>query len=450
MSTRTRHEDEEGARSKRRKQQTRNRDAEKEKDAKRRRATGGETGKWKWKWKWNPGDLQRLRVDFPGILPREVDGTRYEGYLSVRRRAYWISLSGIPPLKGQAKEGTTVRGREESTHSPAVSVRLCEELERVLTSTRKKEEVFERRLRESRSLHGFLVEVSTMVEKAVWKETSSTPAASASASIRLAEELREIGASGGVAMEAKDLSFIQFKVKDVLGRDHAMGARISAAYPREAPKLFAKLPIPLVPDGKDGGGGGWLKAAVSTFQRVVRDLHPFWKLMSGLERAVVLEGAAGDAHRRVAVSRSVSLHVEFPEPLAPLPFTPSNPAITLLGPAGEVTGLETKISAFWAGHPSGTPETDLVGLLESMLGARLPLSSGAGSGSPEADKPICGICYSDILGGISCENPKCDYLFHKECLLEWLQSDQSSRQTFNTWFGVCPYCSDPIVCKTVL
>ena len=70
---------------------------------------------------------------------------------------------------------------------------------------------------------------------------------------------------------------------------------------------------------------------------------------------------------------------------------------------------------------------------------------------------MCGICYSyeistasnkKSIPEVSCENKKCGYLFHVECLVEWLQSDQSSRQTFNTLFGSCPYCSDPIICKT--
>lgn len=48
-----------------------------------------------------------------------------------------------------------------------------------------------------------------------------------------------------------------------------------------------------------------------------------------------------------------------------------------------------------------------------------------------------------------CENARCGKSFHHACLLEWMQSTPSSRKSFNTWFGSCPYCSSPISIDTL-
>jgi len=63
----------------------------------------------------------------------------------------------------------------------------------------------------------------------------------------------------------------------------------------------------------------------------------------------------------------------------------------------------------------------------------------------------CGICYSyrigerqQMLPDKTCDNPKCARPFHRNCLYEWLKGLTTSRQSFDTIFGTCPYCSNPI------
>ncbi len=48
------------------------------------------------------------------------------------------------------------------------------------------------------------------------------------------------------------------------------------------------------------------------------------------------------------------------------------------------------------------------------------------------------------LPDIVCENVKCARSFHSSCLLEWLRSLPSTRQSFNTLFGSCPFCNEGI------
>jgi len=63
----------------------------------------------------------------------------------------------------------------------------------------------------------------------------------------------------------------------------------------------------------------------------------------------------------------------------------------------------------------------------------------------------CGICYSFRLENNVpdkvCDNPKCAKPFHRQCLSEWLRAIPSSRTSFDTIFGECPYCTNQITCK---
>lgn len=49
----------------------------------------------------------------------------------------------------------------------------------------------------------------------------------------------------------------------------------------------------------------------------------------------------------------------------------------------------------------------------------------------------------------ACPNARCGRPFHRRCLLEWLLAVSTSRRSFNTVFGVCPYCSQPVTARIV-
>eukprot|EP00050_Salpingoeca_kvevrii_P020740 m.102250 g.102250 ORF g.102250 m.102250 type:complete len:66 (+) comp8997_c0_seq3:107-304(+) len=55
---------------------------------------------------------------------------------------------------------------------------------------------------------------------------------------------------------------------------------------------------------------------------------------------------------------------------------------------------------------------------------------------------------ADVFGvQKACENRQCLKSFHYACLLEWLRSDPETRQSFDTLFGDCPYCSTTLSLK---
>ena len=48
-----------------------------------------------------------------------------------------------------------------------------------------------------------------------------------------------------------------------------------------------------------------------------------------------------------------------------------------------------------------------------------------------------------------CLNPKCSRMYHYCCLMDWFQSLPSSRTSFGSIFGSCPYCLEQMAIKTV-
>jgi len=65
----------------------------------------------------------------------------------------------------------------------------------------------------------------------------------------------------------------------------------------------------------------------------------------------------------------------------------------------------------------------------------------------------CGICYQyrfqNSIPDKVCDNVKCGKSYHRFCLFEWLKALPTSRQSFNTIFGQCTYCSENISVRLV-
>lgn len=96
--------------------------------------------------------------------------------------------------------------------------------------------------------------------------------------------------------------------------------------------------------------------------------------------------------------------------------------------------------------------------LEDILETTFPSPQDSIQEDISAD---CGICYAFRLPNVdglgaetgsvpdrACDNPSCGRPFHSACLIEWLRSITTTRQSFDVLFGNCPYCSHPIAVKT--
>ena len=110
-----------------------------------------------------------------------------------------------------------------------------------------------------------------------------------------------------------------------------------------------------------------------------------------------------------------------------------------LGTAGEVARMHASSADADAGMGAGTDEPG--GGAGVGGGSGTGASVGAGIGSSTAST---GLVPLQELPDRVCDNAKCARPFHRPCLSEWLRSAPNSRQSFNTVFGECPYCSTAI------
>ena len=65
-------------------------------------------------------------------------------------------------------------------------------------------------------------------------------------------------------------------------------------------------------------------------------------------------------------------------------------------------------------------------------------AAGGGGGSANAHAKDSA---SALIPNFACQNARCGRPFHRACLQLWLQALPSTRRSFDTMFGKCPYCS---------
>jgi E3 ubiquitin-protein ligase FANCL len=54
-----------------------------------------------------------------------------------------------------------------------------------------------------------------------------------------------------------------------------------------------------------------------------------------------------------------------------------------------------------------------------------------------------------VFPEVHCDNSKCCRVYHHRCLVDWLKSLPSTRVSFHTLFGCCPYCQEPLCAKAI-
>ncbi|KAL5463496.1 hypothetical protein EMCRGX_G032394, partial [Ephydatia muelleri] len=357
----------------------------------------------------------------PLLLPFSSDKLSYRGYISIGAQHYRLNIT-VPRTLGLK------HARLE-----------CDwKLKHTLHGF---EGLIQRKLEQSRDVHTFVLEFKDLVSQVLTnhpvplQEPPPPP-------VVYSQFLDDLDAIGWEKVVHIDPSFRDWKISSVdsRGREHILSLHLSPQHPTIPPICNASLPYPFQLQWHSKAS---LQDLVIQFGQELCKYQRFWDTMDQLDQeTLVLEPerpTRENTQRRIMIGQSVSL-VLLVDPLRPGVF----PQCKFLGPDHAVSGHKARLSEQIEKWEDSHTVLDN---LERILGIKFPSPSKASKETP-AMCLECGICYMCRLDGaapeVTCNNPPCSRSFHHACLFEWLKGLPTSRQSFKTVFGECPYCGQPI------
>uniref|UniRef100_A0AAY4E5L4 RING-type domain-containing protein n=1 Tax=Denticeps clupeoides TaxID=299321 RepID=A0AAY4E5L4_9TELE len=276
----------------------------------------------------------------------------------------------------------------------------CWQLKRLLKAY---QPILKQRLQRSSDLGSFILELKTVLEVALKNRPDHVTIPPPQYYSQLIAELESLGWDKLLFIDT-EFCTLRLKGVDSSGHEHVLTVKLKPKYPFEAPEYTADLPVPF--------SVTWtLQSTLAhihkRFLAELEGLAEFWSVLDEIDvQTWVLEPekpSRADTMRRIAIGND------------------TNPDCGVLQNLKDVLEIE---------FPS-------------------PATHEKSSLSTE-----CGICYSFRLESAIpdqvCNDPRCGQPFHQACLYEWLRGLPTSRQSFNTVFGECPYCSKPITVKTAV
>eukprot|EP00823_Brevimastigomonas_motovehiculus_P008502 TRINITY_DN7800_c0_g1_i1.p1 TRINITY_DN7800_c0_g1~~TRINITY_DN7800_c0_g1_i1.p1 ORF type:complete len:381 (+),score=48.76 TRINITY_DN7800_c0_g1_i1:114-1256(+) len=366
-------------------------------------------------------------VAFPLLLPQDKKCESYSGSIIVQKQEFFISISS------------------KGTDSFALSTD-----DRLKHLLKDQDKLLQQRWQQCKNLSSFLVELETIIERLLSSSNSvltplTTESTNSDFCVRILSELGDIGWKSvvDVNLSQSPTALIKLKLYDKQKREHLVTMKIkSNDYPRSAPVCSADLPAIFEP--KWNSEKGDLSFLTNQYQEMINAYSDFWDVMDDWDTNTwVLDPAASNrtrafTTRRIAIGSHCSLQVtvdcKLPRSVCECRF---------LGTESVVQGLRQKLNAkvqTW--NQKQLPRQNL----EAILELKFPSASAA---QRQDDLSVeCAICYAyhftESIPDQMCENPKCARPFHRECLYDWFKMQTTTRQSFNTLFGICPYCSNPI------
>lgn len=367
------------------------------------------------------------------------------------------------------------------------------------------EELVRSRLQSCADVDAFVLELRDIVERI---KRSEAPSSAASALERptptasIACVLSEVEALGWARVASVDTTLrrIELRANDEAGRPHSLAVSLPLDYPASAPTCSVSLPgdctfssaaatNAAASGGKRKRGAdssatrGALVALVRAFEARLATHQDLWDVLDDIDaHYLVIQPAhptRGESYRRVAIGRHCSMHLKLD------PADPCAPCdVTFLGGESVVGPLRRRLrialdAGAWVrparGAARGVRAETLRRNLAAILKTTFPGPSKAAAQSDDVSVE-CGICYAYQLHPASatgaaataataataaeeaaaacvpdfaCQNARCGRPFHRACLQLWLQALPSTRRSFDTMFGKCPYCSSALSLSAV-
>ncbi|XP_031384766.1 E3 ubiquitin-protein ligase FANCL isoform X2 [Punica granatum] len=265
---------------------------------------------------------------------------------------------------------------------------------------------------------------------------------------KLYSEIEEVGWDHLVRL-GDDVTFLSFRTLDKSGRVHVVEVRFDDALGC-APTISAD--IPYLPNIK-WSANLRLKDVLVQFEKHLEKLQEFWSILDEIDRSLWIVGPKSPS--RASGNRQVNLGNDCTLLVSISAHDPrSLPECRFLGPNSCISAMKliwSRNSRKW------TKGKSFADNLTCMLEFQLPKAPDIVQTNDEVE---CGICYAQYLPlgdeleakrecGIDyrCDNANCSRGFHSICLVEWLRSISTTRQSFDVLFGNCPYCSEAIAVK---
>lgn len=242
-----------------------------------------------------------------------------------------------------------------------------------------------------------------------------------------------------------DFQAMTVEARDRSGRVHELLIRDLLS---ERPTCVVALPRPLEavcrPLSDNGRVFFSLSETYDRFQIMLDELDPFFRVLDDFDRHTwVLEPehpTYAQPTRRITLAPQCSLVIDV-DPVDPFRLT----SVRFFGSEQRIEGMRNRFyerTGLWdAVHK--TPRENL----ETILELRFPPRPAAMSEYEYENE--CGICYTYHLEGVgvpdwACDAASCRRPYHSSCLRTWLSSIPETRQSFQVYYGVCPYCAGPI------
>jgi E3 ubiquitin-protein ligase FANCL len=362
---------------------------------------------------------------FPLLLPQKSNFYGYQGFINIQGNEYIFRIElNSSNINSSLKENISI------FCSPFLKELLKEQ-----------ECIIQQRLHQCTNLESFLVEFKEILERVIKKKKQNFILPTISYYSKLLEEIHKIGWDKLINID-ETLTKIEIKLKDNCNRNHLIQFQFPSDYPLNPPYCTSDLPknieINWYPKKSTLGD------IIKQYEKAFEIYQEFWEVVEDIDTNTwILEPehpSYSSTTRRIALGNHCSLQIH---------IDPNNskniPECYFLGSDSIISQLRDNFNKnlfFWNNQKT------LRENLENILEIKFP--------SPKTSKKTdfneeCGICYSyrfeNLIPDKVCDNNKCGKLFHKKCLFEWLRSIPSSRQSFDTIFGECPYCNNSITVK---
>ncbi|XP_052273732.1 E3 ubiquitin-protein ligase FANCL-like isoform X2 [Dreissena polymorpha] len=300
-------------------------------------------------------------------------------------------------------------------------------------------DIIKQRLSQCDSLHGFLKEIQSIAEN----QLDRNAVAATDSTMFCRQLLDHIELLGWDKLEyvSDDFREVHMVFTDVARRKHVMKLYTGKQYPRDCPKCSVQLPVKF---DLHWSAHATLTDAYGQFEVSVDTFQDFWNKMAEIDaKTWVLEPEKpthAAKHRRIAINPSVSVQIT---------VDPNNPRVLpdcmFLGSDQAIKPLRQSMNA---NISAWNEESGILDNLGRLLNVTFPSPA---TSTKEEFRLECGICYSyrleEEIPSEVCNESRCQQVFHQTCLVDWLRALSSSRQSFNTIFGNCPYCEKAMTVK---